>query len=192
MKTSEKGINLIKEFEGCKLYAYYCPAGVLTIGYGHTSDVYEGMTITAEQAEKYLKSDLVWCEQILNAWNFHYNWTQGEYDALISFIFNCGEGEFNRLIRNGDRDKDTIAKKLLLYTHDINGVELAGLVRRRHAEYDLFTSDYSADGSGTEKEYNTVMDIVRGIWAGDFGTPWSESPLLYEYFQKKVNEYKGV
>ena len=191
MNISKKGIDLIKEFEGCRLTAYRCPAGVLTIGYGHTSDVYEGQTITSEQAEKYLRADILMCEGVVNAWNFHYKWTQGQYDSMVSFIFNCGEGEFNRLIRNGDRDKETIARKMLLYTHDENGVELEGLVRRRYAEYDLFTSDYESDETEA-KTYVTVEDIVRGIWAGDFGTPWSESTLLYDYFQEQVNKYKGV
>lgn len=191
MKTSKKGIELIKEFEGCILHSYRCPAGVLTIGFGHTADVYEGQTITQDEAEKLLQSDLLWCEGIVNAWNFHYKWSQGEYDAMVSFIFNCGEGEFNRLIRNGDRDKNTISRKMLLYTHDENGAELEGLVRRRHAEYNLFTSVYNNEET-SEKEYVTVEDIVRGIWAGDFGTPWSESTLLYDYFQTQVNRYKGV
>lgn len=58
MKTSQNGINLIKKFERCRLTAYKCPAGVWTIGYGHTDNVKKGQTITQEQADSYLKSDL--------------------------------------------------------------------------------------------------------------------------------------
>ena len=59
MKTSQKGIDLIKNFEGCRLDAYKCPAGVWTIGYGHTGNVHKGMAITQEAAEAFLREDLV-------------------------------------------------------------------------------------------------------------------------------------
>ena len=59
MNISQNGIELIKKFEGCRLEAYKCPAGILTIGYGHTgSEVHLGQKITQEQAEKYLKQDI--------------------------------------------------------------------------------------------------------------------------------------
>ncbi len=59
MKTSKNGINLIKKFEGCRLTAYKCAAGVPTIGYGHTAGVKMGQAITQEKADRYLKDDLV-------------------------------------------------------------------------------------------------------------------------------------
>ena len=58
MKTSSQGVSLIKQFEGCRLIAYKCPAGVWTIGYGHTAGVKEGDCITQETAEAYLRDDL--------------------------------------------------------------------------------------------------------------------------------------
>ena len=58
MEISEIGINLIKQCEGCRLKSYKCPAGIWTIGYGHTKDVKESLTITQEQAEAFLKQDL--------------------------------------------------------------------------------------------------------------------------------------
>ena len=58
MKTSDRGIALIKSFEGCRLTAYLCPSGVWTIGYGHTEGVSKGQVITQEQADIFLKSDL--------------------------------------------------------------------------------------------------------------------------------------
>ena len=66
MKTSPKGIALIKEFEGLRLKAYLCPGGVWTIGYGHTTGVRPGMVITEAQAEKFLKEDLIVFEKAVN------------------------------------------------------------------------------------------------------------------------------
>ena len=71
MKTSQNGINLIKRFEGCKLTAYKCPAGVWTIAYGHTVGVYSGMKITQQQADEFLKQDLVVYENHVNSF-VHY------------------------------------------------------------------------------------------------------------------------
>ena len=66
LRTSENGINLIKQFEGCYLKSYKCPAGIWTIGYGHTAGVYEGMTISQVQAESFLKDDLFKYEEKVN------------------------------------------------------------------------------------------------------------------------------
>lgn len=189
MITSQNGINLIKEFEGCRLTAYRCPAGVLTIGYGHTGNVKAGQTITQARAEELLRQDLVTFETAVTAWNYLYNWNQNEFDALVSFAFNCGTGSLRNLLKSGTRSRAEIRNALVLYNKDINGNKLAGLVRRRNAELKLFNTPAAA--ADPEKEYITVDDIVRGIWAGDFGTPWSKSDKLYNYFLKKVNEYKG-
>lgn len=195
MKISQRGIDLIKEFEGFRAAAYRCPAGVLTIGYGHTSGVYEGQKVTKAEAEKMLRQDLVQYETAVTAWNYLYGWTQPEFDSLVSFTYNCGTGSLRNLLKGGTRNRYEIRKAMVLYTKDIHGNTLAGLVRRRKAELELFNSDYDTDtGNGAqapEKDYETVDDIVKGIWAGDFGTPWSQSNLLYKYFMKKVNEYKG-
>ena len=86
MKTSPKGIALIKEFEGLRLKAYKCPGGVWTIGYGHTAGVKSGMVITEAQAEEYLKADLIVFERYLNGLGLALN--QNQFDALVSFIYN--------------------------------------------------------------------------------------------------------
>lgn len=188
MNTNKEGLELIKEFEGCRLTAYKCPAGVWTIGYGHTSGVVSGMTCSASKAEQWLKQDLIKCETEVTAWNYRYAWTSNEFSALVSFCFNCGSGSFRNLIKNGNRNKKQIADAILLYNKDINGRQLAGLVRRRKAEQALFLK---ADGSeAPDKDYTTVEDICRGIWNGDFGTPWSKSDKLYKYFLSQIN--KGV
>lgn len=67
MKASERAYSLIRQFEGLRLTAYKCPAGVWTIGYGHISGVMPGMTVTLEQAEKFLRQDIEAVEIIVNS-----------------------------------------------------------------------------------------------------------------------------
>ncbi len=93
MKTSNKGIELIMRFEGLKLNAYKCPAGVWTIGYGHTKNVKEGQTITAEQAKALLQNDVEKFEKELNRMNLPLS--QSQFDALISFNYNLGTTAFS-------------------------------------------------------------------------------------------------
>jgi len=135
MKASQKCTDLIKKFEGCRLSAYRCPAGVWTIGYGHTTGVKAGDVITQAQAEKYLMQDIERYESHVNGYDDKYHWTQNEYDALVSFAFNIGN--ITGLTAAGTRSKQTIADKILLYTR-ANGVTLPGLMKRRQEEHDLF------------------------------------------------------
>lgn len=135
MRISNNGINLIKKFEGCRLKAYKCPAGVPTIGYGHTAGVKMGQTITQEQAEEYLKEDLEKYESNVMKYYDKYKWNQNEFDALVSFAYNLGS--INQLTANGTRSRKVIAEKMLLY-NKANGKELAGLVKRRKVEQELF------------------------------------------------------
>ena len=190
MITSKAGIELIKQFEGLRTVAYVCPAGVRTIGYGHTKNVKLGQKCSPEQAEKWLKSDLIEFETEVTAWNYLYRWTQHEFDALVSFAFNCGNASLRNLLKNGTRTRAQIRTAILLYNKDINGHYLQGLANRRKAELKLFNTPDEYEDEITQNEYETVEDIVKGIWAGDFGTPWSKSDKLYKYFLKKVNEYK--
>jgi GH24 family phage-related lysozyme (muramidase) len=140
MKISDKGLELIKSFEGCHLTAYKCPAGVWTIGYGHTKGVYEGMTITAAKADSFLREDCGKAEKNVSSFDAKYAWTQNEFDALVSFAYNVGS--INQLTAKGTRSKDVIAKKMLEYNKG-GGKVLAGLVRRRKAEQALFLSAQS-------------------------------------------------
>lgn len=142
LSISKKGLALIKEFEGCVLTAYRCPAGVLTIGYGHTSGVKSGMVITEAMAEKYLIEDCKWAENAVNAWAAKYNWNQNQFDSLVSFTFNCGAGNLETLLAGGKRSIAEISEKILLY-NKANGETLAGLVRRREAEKALFDTKCS-------------------------------------------------
>lgn len=138
MKTSEAGIKLLKQFEGLRLTAYKCLPSekYFTIGYGHYGpDVKIGMRITAEQAEEMLKKDLARYEDNVMRYDRIYNWTQNEFDALVSFCYNIGS--IDQLTNYGKRDKHTIATKMLLYVNS-GGVKLQGLVNRRIKEQALF------------------------------------------------------
>lgn len=137
MKTSQRGINLIKEFEGLRLTAYKCPAGVYTIGYGHTRGVKRGMKITEEEASAYLTADLRNSEKAVEGYDSLYHWNQNEFDALVSFTFNCGAANLRALLRNGRRNRSQIAATLPLY-RKAGGKVLKGLERRRAAEKALF------------------------------------------------------
>lgn len=141
MKVSKEGIKLIKKFEGCRLNAYQCPAGVWTIGYGHTGTVNgksicAGMKITSRKATKLLKQDLRTYEKAVSSCeNLTFEPNQNQFDALVSFTYNCGAGSLGTLV-NG-RDAATISEKLLLYDK-ANGEVLGGLRKRREAEKKLF------------------------------------------------------
>ena len=138
MRTSVAGIELIKKFEGCRLMSYKCPAGVWTIGYGHTGGVKQGQTITQSQAEQYLISDLAKFEAHVEKFYKKYCWNQNEFDAMVSFAYNIGS--INQLTAFGTRSKDVVKEKIKLY-NKAGGKVLPGLVRRRQAEYELFTKN---------------------------------------------------
>lgn len=141
-KISNKGINMIAQFEGCKLEAYKCPADVWTIGYGHTKNVKPGDRLSSEaEAKKLLKKDLAVYEDYVNKCvengKIGFSLNQNQFDALTSFAYNCGESNLQQLVTG--RNAETIAQKILLY-HKGGGQVLNGLVKRRKAEQELFLS----------------------------------------------------
>jgi lysozyme len=92
MKTSVEGLNLIKDYEGLRLEAYYCPSGILTIGYGHTGpDVWVSMVITESEAERLLQQDLAKFEDGVKEF-ITVPLNQNQFDALVSFTYNVGIG----------------------------------------------------------------------------------------------------
>lgn len=143
MKISQNGIDLIKKYEGLRLEAYLCPAGVWTIGYGHTSGVKKGMKITTEQAEEYLRQDIAKHEKKVSYYNYIYHWNQNEFDALVSFSFNIGS--IKQLTKSGTRSRVTISKKILEYNKG-GGKVLNGLVKRRKDEQALFLATMETEG----------------------------------------------
>lgn len=146
MKTSQKGVDLIKQFEGCRLQAYKAvpTEQCYTIGYGHYgSDVSPNMVISQAQAEDFLKQDLAKYESAVNALGIPLN--QNQFDALVSFAYNCGAGNLKKLVRG--RDAQQIADAMLQYNKS-GGNVLAGLTRRRQAERELFTSGMTEKKTG--------------------------------------------
>lgn len=139
MKTSDKGIKLIAAHEGLRLEAYKCPAGVYTIGYGHTRTARPGMVITKQQAEELLKDDLITAENAVN--NQNLKLTQNQFDALVSFVFNVGSGNFrtSTLLRKvkANADDPSIADEFKRW-NKASGRVLFGLVRRREEEAHLY------------------------------------------------------
>lgn len=141
MKISQRGINLIKHFEGFEAKAYLCPAGVLTIGYGHTKGVKQGMIISEKEAEELLKGDLEHSENAVNKL-VKVEVTQGMFDALVSFVFNLGEGNFgsSTLLKKLNSKDYYGASEEFKKWRLAGGEVLDGLVRRRAAERNLFNS----------------------------------------------------
>ena len=140
MNISQKGIDLIKKFEGCRLTAYKCPSNVLTIGYGHTgSDVYIGKRITQEEADKLFSMDLKIHENNVNKL-VKVSLTQNQFDALVSFEFNIGYGQFSKStllkLLNEKKYKES-AEQFERWVYS-NGKVLQGLVKRRTEEKNLF------------------------------------------------------
>lgn len=140
MNISENGLTLIKNFEGCRLKAYKCPAGVWTIGYGHTGkDVKEYTIITQEQAEHYLHNDV-----IIHSANVSRlvkrPLTQNQFDALVSFEYNVGYGNFasSTMLKLINQNKFPEASQQFDRWVFANKKKLEGLVKRRQAEKELF------------------------------------------------------
>lgn len=142
MKASEKAYSLIRQFEGLRLTAYKCPAGVWTIGYGHTSGVVQGIAITKEQAEECLRQDIATAENIVNA--ECRNLRQCQFDALVSFVFNVGGRNFRKstLLKKikANPDDNSIMDEFLRWVYS-KGVVLPGLQKRRLAEMRLYFSE---------------------------------------------------
>jgi lysozyme len=141
MTPSENCVALTKEFEGCQLTAYSDPAGVWTVGYGHTgSDVRQGVTITQHQADDFLMADLKEAGRFVNIY-VKVQINQNQFDALTDFVYNLGVGSFKSstlllLINNGDFDKAALE---FGKWNKAGAVEVPGLTRRRAAEAALFT-----------------------------------------------------
>ncbi|KVJ11159.1 lysozyme [Enterobacter asburiae] len=146
MQTSEKGIALIKQFEGCKLTAYQDSVGVWTIGYGWTQPVDgkpigAGMTIKQETAERLLKTGLVSYESDVSRL-VKVGLTQGQFDALVSFTYNLGVRSLSTstLLRKLNAGDYAGAADEFLRWNKAGGKVLNGLTRRREAERALFLS----------------------------------------------------
>lgn len=144
MKISETGLNLIKSFEGLELKAYPDPGTggePITIGYGHTGGVKLGDVITKDEADELLKLDVFKFEECVND-SVEVEMTQGMFDALVSFAYNCGcsalkSSTLLRLLNQGNKEG---AAQQFGRWNKAAGKVLPGLTRRREAERQLFVS----------------------------------------------------
>ena len=141
MKISLEGLSLIKKFEGCKLIAYKCSAGVWTIGYGHTTGVKEGDVCTQEEAEKLLRGDIFKFEEYVQD-SVKVDLDQSQFDALVAWTFNLGPGNLRsstmlKKLNNGEYESVPFEMRRW---NKAGGKTLDGLIRRREAESLLFES----------------------------------------------------
>lgn len=144
MEYSKKGLALTESFEGLRTTAYQDQVGVWTIGYGHTRGVYPGMTCTEEQANQWLEEDACDCENDLNT-HAKVPLTQNEFDAMVDFCINLGKGALNgstllHLVNEGRFSE--AANEFEKWDH-AGGKVVAGLLRRRQAEENLFNQQDS-------------------------------------------------
>lgn len=170
MNISKNGINLIKQFEGCYLTAYKCPAGVWTIGYGTTEPINgkkicAGMKITQAQADELLVKNLKVYEDAVNNYT-KVKLNQNQYDALVSFTYNCGCGAYKTstlLIKLNKGDYQGAADQLPLWNKS-GGKVLKGLVRRRAAERKLFlTPMATATASTTTTTSEPDIELIKAV-----------------------------
>lgn len=155
---SQNGINLIKEFEGCRLKTYKDAVGVPTIGYGHTKGVKMGQTITQAEADKMLLDDIDIYYKNVMKYDSVYHWNQNQIDALTSFAFNIGS--IDQLCQNGKRTIDEIESHITAY-NKAGGKVLEGLTRRRKAEKELFCKKADSAKKKTQS-VNTTTKKEKG------------------------------
>lgn len=137
--------SFIEQFEGRRLTSYLCPAGVWTIGVGHTGGVTEGQTCTDEEADAWLLDDIEAAQKALAPY-VNVRVTRGQFVALVSLAFNVGASYVTRkcpkLMRALNACEFEEAAKQFLDIVKANGVVLPGLVKRRRAESALFLDEY--------------------------------------------------
>lgn len=180
MKISENGLKLIIDFEG------FCPKATkavktekyYTIGYGHYGkDVEEEQTITKDEALSLLKKDMKRFETKVMKYNDCYNFTQNEFDALVSFAYNVGN--IDQLTAKGTRTRKEIADAMLLYIKS-GGNVLDGLRKRRIRERELFlycsTSNFYPKYNGASKDIDIVLSSI-GVKSSFYGNYKKRIPL---------------
>lgn len=194
MNLSKNGLELIKSFEGIRLYAYKCVSSekYYTIGYGHYgADVYKGMTITKDEAEALLMKD---CEKFVNHVNEYqkiYNFNQNEFDALVSFAYNVGN--IRQLTQKGTRPKNEIPVHMIEYCN-AGGVKLNGLVRRRQMEIDLFNKPLPTNNIKLKDNNTIAIEVIQGKWGNGNARKvrLTEAGYNYREIQSRVNEMLKV
>ena len=140
------GLALIEQFEGLKFEAYLCPAGVWTIGYGHTRGVHPGMVMTKEQAQQALQDDLLTAEGAVESAVGDAATTDNRFAAMVSLCYNIGAANFrtSTVLRDHRAGNYPAAGEAFLSWNKIakGGVlqPSLGLTNRRNAERALYMS----------------------------------------------------
>lgn len=177
--VSPEGLELIKYFEGFRADAYRCPAGVWTIGYGHTKGVKPTDKIDKKTAVALLAEDIVPIENALNDWceDKHIYLEQCEFDALVSFGYNCGTNAMIKVL-NGclteyldnhinygymEHVIDDIVIGILSKYVNAGGVKLNGLIRRRTAECTVFKHGWGNEGTEFCVSFPCKIDLSRVV-----------------------------
>lgn len=140
LKFDQAGLDLTVAAEGMRLKAYQCPAGVWTIGVGHTGkDVYPGRVITTEEGYQLLRDDIRTAEEVVHRL-VDVELTQGQFNALVDFTFNCGATAFanSTLLKKVNARLWADASREFSKWTLAGGKILPGLIRRREAERTMF------------------------------------------------------
>ena len=142
MNISKEGLSLIKKFEGCELEAYLCPAGVWTIGYGHTKDVKEGDKINKEEADYLLQEEMIEYESYINDF-VEVPLNQNQFDALCSWVYNLGPTNLKNstMLRVLNEEKYADVPQEIKRWNKAGGEVLDGLIKRREAEAKMFLGE---------------------------------------------------
>lgn len=202
MQLSQKGLELIKKFEGFRAKAYddlnpnknitsmSQVEGTLTIGYGHTSGVKVGQTITKERAEQLLKQDTGWAQTTVNQM-VKVKLTQNMFDALVSFVYNIGSTNFRKsdllqYLNTGDYQK---AANEFPRWNKSGGKVLQGLVNRRKEEKSLFESGMGSLGK-TKVEKTKLPDKIKGIKV--LGEIVVDNVKNYTYIYSKTSDKSSI
>lgn len=178
MKTSENMIAIIKKFEGLRLKAYKCPAGVYTIGYGHTENVFADSEISELMADQILRKDLEIFEKTIN--DLDLPLLQCEFDSLVSFVFNVGIGNFNK----STLKKLLLQKKFFYAAKEFEkwvfagGKKLPGLQNRRSKERKIF------EGQKLEDYQDNELDSLIETLTDDL--KYAKSEIKKSEYQKNI------
>ena len=142
MNISKEVLSLIKKFEGCELEAYLCPAGVWTIGYGHTKDVKEGDKINKEEADYLLQEEMIEYESYINDF-VEVPLNQNQFDALCSWVYNLGPTNLKNstMLRVLNEEKYADVPQEIKRWNKAGGEVLDGLIKRREAEAKMFLGE---------------------------------------------------
>ena len=203
MKTSQKGINLIKAFEGLSLTAirltgeqYY------TIGYGHYGkEVKPGQRMTTEEADRLLRADLEKFEEWVNTIP-EFTTNQNQFDALVSFTYNLGPGNLQRLCKG--RTAEQVAEHMTAYINAGSDMFREGLLRRRTTERELFLTPWEEEDEMIRYErlkdipegFRDIIEMLMnaGIIAGDGSDPTGNNDridLSHDQVRSLIFEYRG-